>query len=145
MQRLRFLNCVNQSELFEVKSHLTQHGFSIFEVDGSTITDARAFYETARTVLPADPPFGPMVSWDGFVDSFFGGLHELKEPKVAVVWTHVEMMLRGNLRDLMDITNCINDVAVQVISPRSGISVPVTLQLFLLGEGENFPPFATLQ
>jgi hypothetical protein len=142
VQRLRFLNCFDQRDLFEIKSYLTQHGFFIFEIDGSTITDATTFYDTARKVLPSDPPFGPIVSWDGFVDSFFGGLNELKEPKVAVIWTHVEKMLLGSLRDLLDITNCLNDVAVQVISPSTGVSVPVSLVLFLVGEGENFPAFA---
>ena len=136
-----FLNCIKQRELSAVKNYLTQHGFHILELDGSTITDAKTFFEIARKVFPSDPPFGPVLNLDAFDDSFFGGLDILKQPRVAVIWTHVDKVLLGGLRDLLVITESIHDVAMQVYSPKSGISVPVTLLLFLLGEGENFSEF----
>jgi len=136
----RLLSCVNQGDRRKVTNWLEEHQFLLFILDGSNIHDIGTFFQSAAQVFPQDPPLvGSSWNGDAFVDSLFGGLDGLGQAKVAVLWTDVNNMLDHGLNDLLTIIGCFEQLAMQVVTPKSGISQPVTVLIFLFGHGPNFP------
>jgi len=135
---LRLFNFVNQQNRDDVKRWLEEANFVTFELP-LNLDSGEAFWEATRNVLPFDPSLGTFVVWDGFADSLFGGLDELRDPRVAIIWDHVEQIVTEHLEDFVQIVSTLEQVALQVSTPTSGIDVPVQLVIFLLGEGPNFP------
>jgi hypothetical protein len=139
MMNFHLFNFVRQQDLENIKGWLKENDFVTFELKDH-IDDAVTFWEASRRVLPFDPSLGTIVNWDGFADSLFGGLDNLGNPRVSIIWHHAEKIAAQHLKDLIDIACTLQDVASQVVTPRSGIRTSVNLIIFLLGEGANFRP-----
>ena len=138
LQKLRIYNFVEDSYLNELKEELRQNEYYIYELNGKDITDARSLFAEIKKTLPQDPPLSGKVNWDAFLDSIWGGLDELGKEKVAIVWTNVENMLESSLPDLVTAIELFRDLALSVSNPDTRISVPVSLTIFLVGDGNNF-------
>ncbi|MFD8207617.1 hypothetical protein ACFV2S_14670 [Streptomyces sp. NPDC059695] len=61
-------------------------GVPVFTLSTAGRTDKEAFFGAVQETLPLDPPLGPHMVWDALSDSVWGGLHELKSPRVVIVW-----------------------------------------------------------
>lgn len=64
-----------------------RQGVPVFTLSTAGRTDKDAFFGAVQVALPLDPPLGPGRVWDALSDSVAGGLHELKSPRVVIVWT----------------------------------------------------------
>jgi hypothetical protein len=138
---LRTVNCINTSCLSEVREFLRQNGFHLFELDGEQVRDAASFFHAVVRSLPLDPPLSGSVNWDAFIDSVWGGLDDLGEERVALVWIAAERMLEKGLPDLLIAVDCFQQLAASVRAPDTGISTPALMLVFLIGDGENFKQF----
>ena len=134
--RFPVLSWINISALIDLRSTLQRESYELLEIDDGNIEDADSFFQAIRDTLPLDPPLSGVVNWDAFCDSVWGGLYELGEPRVAIMWTRVERMFAHGLPDLLAVVNCFRDVAIGVNNPNYGPIIE--LHVFLLGEGDNF-------
>jgi len=132
------ITCIDVECLPKLRQMLDSEGFHVVQLDGEYISDACTFYEQATRILPLDPPIVGAVNWDAFVDSVWGGLDDLGEQKVAVVWTRAENMLRGGLQDLLEIVLSFQHLASLISTREYGIQHPVRLLVLLVGKGDNF-------
>ena len=139
--KLRVVNFVSSNSIANVRQFLNQNGFSIFELDGHNVVDAQSFFPAAIRLFPQDPPLSGRVNWDAFLDSLWGGLDNLGEKRVAFIWTHAEKMLDHGLEDLFIAAECFQQLASDVATDKYGISQPLELLVFLVGEGRNFKAF----
>src|SRR4051812_26900600 len=103
---LRSVNCLHRNSLNDLKLSLSEKGFRIFELDGENIKDAESFFFESVKLLPQDPPLSGSVNWDAFLDSLWGGLDNLGEKRVSVIWTKAERMLERGLPDILMAVEC---------------------------------------
>jgi hypothetical protein len=68
----------------ELVANLRSHGWLVYEIVGAPASRA-AFHEAIRA-LPGEPPLGPGPNWNALKDSLGGGLFELQQEQVAIVW-----------------------------------------------------------
>jgi hypothetical protein len=139
--KLRVVNFVSSKSLANVRQFLNRNGFHIFELNGQNVADAQSFFSTVISSFPQDPPLSGRVNWDAFLDSLWGGLDSLGEKRVAFIWINVEKMLDHGLADLFIAAECFQQLASDVATDKYGISQPVELFVFLVGEGGNFKIF----
>ncbi|MFB6632170.1 hypothetical protein ACFCWY_19955 [Streptomyces sp. NPDC056362] len=64
----------------------TRQGVPVFTLTTAGRTDKEAFFGAVQETLPLDPALGPHLVWDALSDSVWSGLHELKSPRVVIVW-----------------------------------------------------------
>jgi hypothetical protein len=137
--RLRRVSCVALDSLADLQSRLAGQGYRIFVLDGRDIKDTASFFANSAKVLPQDPPLGPAPNWDSWLDSVWGGLDALGAERVALLWTDVNSMLDGGLPDLLVAVECLLDLTERLSNPEMRITDSVSLRVFLLGNGRNFP------
>lgn len=135
---MRTVNCVSNRSARALNEHLTRNGFRILPFSGHRVHDSRSFFEAAREQLPLDPPLGNRPSWDGFADSFVGALPSLGAVRVAVIWTHSDLMLEHGLPDLLIASSVFESLAAWCDKAKEK---PTQLTLFFQGEGPNFRDF----
>ncbi|MFE5589199.1 hypothetical protein [Streptomyces sp. NPDC056549] len=63
-----------------------RQGVPVFTLATAGRTDHEAFSRAVREALPLDPPLASGMVWDALSDSIWGGLHELKSPRVVIIW-----------------------------------------------------------
>ncbi|MFF1779877.1 hypothetical protein [Streptomyces virginiae] len=63
-----------------------RQGVPVFTLSTAGRIDQEAFVGAVRAALPLDPPLASGTVWDAISDSVGGGLHELKSPRVVIVW-----------------------------------------------------------
>jgi hypothetical protein len=141
LKNLPTINFVRQESLEILRDSLGKKGFRVFQMDGTDVKDARSFFKKIVNVFPQDPPLSGKCNWDAFTDSLWGGLDELAQERVAFIWTRVEKMFEFGIPDLFTAIECFKDVASSVSNPEYGISKPVELYIFLVGNGQNFKLF----
>lgn len=74
------------ADIAGILDEAARQGVPVFTLSTAGLTDKEAFFEAVREALPLDPPLGPHMVWDALSDSVGGGLHELKSPRVVIVW-----------------------------------------------------------
>ena len=136
--KLRVVNWVSQSSLKSSRRFLEQNGFRVFELDGQNVRDAQSFFDESLKLFPFDPPLSGRLHWDAFQDSLWGGLADLGERHVAIVWTKAERMFESGLPDLFIVVDIIQNIASEIGTTEYGLSRPIDLVTFLVGEGDNF-------
>ncbi len=139
MDHLPLLSCISMDDAGRLKAFLRDQRFRLVELDGSSVDDAESFFKKVKSLLPLDPPISGAVNWDALSDSLWGGLDELREARVALLWLHAEKMLHHGLCDLLSAVDCLQSVA-RSFNDNAG-SNRIELLIFLLGTGPNFSPF----
>lgn len=140
VNRFSILNLVNEENINGLLIDLSKQGYKVMEIDGRDIFDSKTFFNEVKDTLPFDPPIGRMVNWDAFSDSLWEGICNLGSEKVAIVWTEVHNMLKYGLLDLIKSVQCLTDVATSLYNDTDEVE-RVSLILFLVGEGSNFPVY----
>lgn len=141
MNHFGIINCVQSADEARLRVLLQSENVRIFVLQGAHVHDAASFLRQVGLDLPREPDLEP-GNWDGFVDCLWGGLAELDSSHVAILWTDAHRMLEGGLPDLLTAISCFEQVARSLYAPESNLPSPMTLQVFLLGDGTNFPPLA---
>jgi len=135
---LELVNCINQTALKELDTALQAWGFRVFTLHGDNITDKATFLAQVEKDLPLSAGLQPH-NWDALVDCLWGGLKELADPHVAIVWTHAQRLLDSDLQDFLIAVDSLTDVGRDVYSG-VGFAHEMSLYIFVVGEGSNFRP-----
>lgn len=93
----------------------------------------------AHEDLPTAEGLAADNNWDAFVDNVWWGLSLLQDRHVSFLWTDAHLMLSGGLPDLLVAVNCFEHLSEVVANPKRDFSPGMTLNVFLIGEGNNFP------
>ena len=134
------VSCVSAEHRPALEAALRTEGYALLSLDGTEVRDKLSlFRQAARDVLSGQA--SPPSSWDGLLDSLWQALAARDETAVAILWNDAQQMLEGGLEDLLVASRGLADVARQVATTEHGFPREVTLRVFLLGAGPNFPPF----
>lgn len=139
MSHFGIINCVHKADENRLCALLRNEGAHILYLHGDNIHDAASFLRQVERELPMPPELEPH-NWDAFADCLWSGLAEIAAAHVAVLWTEADRMLHGGLPDLLTAVSCFEQTARSVGTTEYGFPHPLLFQVFLLGEGENFPP-----
>ncbi|MGH3901191.1 MAG: hypothetical protein ACRDTA_23665 [Pseudonocardiaceae bacterium] len=82
-------------------------------------------------------------NWDALADYLWNGRYDLGHEQVALVWTDADQIVHGDLQDFLDGLRVLTGVADSVRQGASGSSPPITLLIFLVGDGPEFRRLAT--
>ncbi|HEY3283900.1 MAG TPA: DnaJ domain-containing protein [Armatimonadota bacterium] len=124
--------CASHEELPRLESHLRYWLFALFRLDGSGVRNRGSFITQACQDWPSSHGRVEDHDWDRFAEALGVGLKELGETRVALLWTDVQSMLQGGLPDLLAAHSML-EVLVRELQD-------ISLVVFLLGSGSNFPP-----
>jgi hypothetical protein len=106
----------------------------IFVLHGEEVRDEKSFFARALIDLPMDPPI-ESVHYDALVDSLSAGIADVDAGNVAILWTGAQCIFQVNMNDFLRIAVTLHDVVERLFEP----DVPVSLTVFLLGKGQEFP------
>lgn len=137
--RFRIINCINRIGAGTVRYELRQHGYLIIDLDGKHVRDKKSFFVQAAKDLPQPADLIAVDNWDALSDSMWWALSELDATRVAILWNDAHLMLDGGFPDLLMAISCFEDLAKSVATTESGFPRALSLHIFLIGEGSNFP------
>jgi hypothetical protein len=134
------VSCFHQSSLTQLQQALERAGYRVLRLEGAEATDKESFLAQVERDLPMPEGLDP-GNWDAFADCLWGGLRELDDGRVAVVWTHAEVLLEHNLQTLLKAVGILTDTVRSVSTTEYGFSHDMLLRIVLIGDGPMFPPF----
>lgn len=114
------ISCINKKSITELKKHLRENGYHIYEIDGTEIINAKTFFAEIVKVLPQNPPLSGRENYDAFTDSVWEGIVDLELDKVAILWTDVNNILNGGLEDLLKIVRSLFDLEDDLLDIKNG-------------------------
>jgi Barstar (barnase inhibitor) len=120
---------VARSELTVAVEELRSSGARIFELpDG--IASAASFFDAVCAVLPMNPPLmRASESWDALSDSVWGGLGDLDESRLVIVWADSEPLARSDPDAFGIAVDILASLPADLANPEfnAGISKEVTV------------------
>ena len=119
----------------ELQEGLAAHGFKIYQLDGSHITDTSTFFQEAAQALQFPAYFGH--NWDAFLDCL-GEFADRPERRVAIVWRQADQTERRSLRVFLEAVYWFLTVARDLGTYREDGAAPTQLELFLVGRGKQY-------
>jgi hypothetical protein len=143
LDRFRFVNCVHQRERDLLKDFLGELRFQIFELDGAYIENKTTFLEAVNKQWPRTKELGG-YGWDQWNSVFGAGLEDLESERVALIWYYPEHLINGDLPSFLIAYELLWQMAQLAITEPEQFSHMRTLLIFLVGNGDNFPPFSSL-
>ena len=100
-----------RDEVRRAASWFASEGWRVFVLpDG--LRDGQGFL-SALTVggLPLDPPMSQLRVWHALLDSIRGGVQDLREVRVAIVWPESGTMRRRSPVDFDEVIHILGDIA----------------------------------
>ncbi|MET9446143.1 barstar family protein [Streptomyces cinerochromogenes] len=108
-----------------------RRGIPVFTLSTAGRTDKEAFFGAVRETLPLDPPLGTFrMVWDTLSDSLWGGLHELKSPRVVIVWPDARPVA-GAEGDFWIALEILRDVAESLAEARYTSGRPTQVSVYI--------------
>jgi hypothetical protein len=99
----------------QVAKQLRGEGWVVFVLP-SDISDKAALFEAMRTILPMDPPLVGSRSWDALSDSLWGGIDQLGEERVAIIWPKAQLKPVSDLDTALAV---LEGVALSLSDPKA--------------------------
>jgi RNAse (barnase) inhibitor barstar len=126
---------VPERSRLELQEALAAHGFEIYQLDGSRITDMSTFFQEAAQALQFPAYFGH--NWDAFIECL-GEFEDRPARRVAIVWRRADHTQRKNLGLLLEAVYWFLTVARDLGTYRADGAAPTQLELFLAGRGRQY-------
>ncbi|MFQ6850117.1 barstar family protein [Streptomyces sp. 35M1] len=127
----RGLHGVCGTDIPGILGETAHQGIPVFTLTTAGRTDKEAFFAAVRDALPPDPPLGSFrMLWDALSDSLWGGLHELKSPRVIIVWPDARPVAgaEGDFRTALSI---LRDVAASLAEARDTSERPTQVSVYV--------------
>lgn len=122
---------VGSEEMLAFENDLRNDGYQCFVIDGSQIQSGESFFRAVRATLPLDPPVMRDDHWDALADSLFGGLVLLEEVRVAIMWTHADVMRISAAMQFKEALMMLSDIKKQLASATTTAGHPKSLRLIV--------------
>ncbi|MCX3287233.1 barstar family protein [Streptomyces sp. NEAU-H22] len=133
---------VSGADIPGILDEAARQGVPVFTLSTAGRTDKEAFFGAVRRTLPLDPPLGPRMVWDALSDSVWGGLHELRSPRVVIVWPDARPVA-GAEGDFWIALSILRDVAESLAEARHTSGRPTQVSVYIAqapSAGETAPP-----
>ncbi|MYV74557.1 hypothetical protein GT352_11505 [Streptomyces sp. SID1046] len=127
----RGLHDVSGGDIPGILDEAARQGIPVFTLSTAGRTDKEAFFGAVRETLPLDPPLGTLrMVWDALSDSVWGGLHELKSPRVVIVWPDARPVA-GAEGDFWIALEILRDVAESLAEVRYTSGRPTQVSVYI--------------
>ncbi|MFI8289749.1 hypothetical protein EAO71_14775 [Streptomyces sp. ms191] len=114
-----------------IRDEAARQGAPVFTLSTAGRTDKEAFFGAVREALPLDPPLGTFgMVWEALSDSVWGGLHELKSPRVVIVWPDARPVA-GAEGDFWVALSILRDVAESLAEARYTGGRPTQVSVYV--------------
>ena len=104
------LNEIDESAAADAAKGIEDEGYRVFHLPEG-IVSRDAFFDAVRGLLPLAPPLASNYSWDALSDSLWGGLDELGDESMAIVWHGAEQLEQASSRDFEIARSILADVS----------------------------------
>ncbi|WP_306328488.1 barstar family protein [Streptomyces venezuelae] len=122
---------VSGADIPEILDEAARQGVPVFTLSTAGRTDKETFFGAVREALPLDPPLGTFrMVWDALSDSVWGGLHELKSPRVVIVWPDARPVA-GAAGDFWIALEILRDVAESLAAVRYTSRRPTQVSVYI--------------
>jgi RNAse (barnase) inhibitor barstar len=115
-----------------IRTKLRELRFALFELDGRQMSDAHSLHAELAREFGFPDYYGH--NWDAFNDSF-GDIEPSLPSPAAILWHHADVAAAGALKPYAE---CIH-MLMRASEGMSAASEPKQLDLFLFGDGKQFP------
>ncbi len=136
------VNCIESAYSQSLFSLLAHQHYHILHLDGSKVVDKASLLLQTKNDLPPVDDLNPH-NWDALADYLWNGLYDLKSNAVALVWTDAHRLAGSDLQDFLNAVRIFSDVSRQVARGEGGFPRPMTLLLFLVGDGNEYRSLAS--
>ncbi|MFC8340841.1 barstar family protein [Streptomyces rubiginosohelvolus] len=127
----RGLHELSGTDVSAIRGEAARRGIPVLTLSTAGRTDKEAFFTAVRNALPLDPPLGTFRRvWDALADSVWGGLHELKSPRVIIVWPDTRPVA-GAERDFRTALSILRDVAASLADDRDTGGRPTQVSVYV--------------
>lgn len=127
-----YVNCIAHEDAGALGDVLAERGAEVLEFDGARATDGASLQAELVTQFDLGEAF-EATSWDVFRDATFELLRATGPGPVALVWSHADALVSGDLQDLLTAAGMLD--AKAIADRRSGDR---ELTVFLLGDGPGY-------
>ena len=121
----------------QISALASEAGFDVYIISTPSGTDASAFFQSVRSVLPLDPPLLSNDNWDALIDSLGGGIAELESLGVVIIWADALNLRAVSPRDFRVAMACLERVTEHVANP-DWTDRPKQLSVFVNLESGNY-------
>ncbi|MEV8050594.1 barstar family protein [Streptomyces bacillaris] len=122
---------VSGADIPGILDEAARQGVPVFTLSTAGRTGREAFFGAVREALPLDPPLGTFrMVWDALSDSVWGGLHELKSPRVVIVWPEARPVA-GAEGDFRTALSVLRDVAASLAEARDTGGRPTQVAVYI--------------
>ncbi|MCX5395334.1 barstar family protein [Streptomyces sp. NBC_00094] len=122
---------VSGADIPGILDEAARQGVPVFTLATAGRTDKEAFFGAVREALPLDPSLGTFrMVWDALSDSVWGGLHELKSPRVVIVWPDARPVA-GAEGDFWIALSILRDVAASLAEARDTSGRPTQVSVYV--------------
>ncbi|MBI5031958.1 MAG: barstar family protein [Chloroflexi bacterium] len=112
---------------------LSEHGFSVFVIEGAEISDSKSFFRQVRKVFDFPDYFGEnWDAWDECLDDFKLSLTR----QIAIVWKDADQTFISDAKVFIQAVIDLYNMALSAGSIKN--SQPHQVELFLMGNLEGF-------
>ena len=116
----------------EVRGVLESHGFHVYTLMGSAISNESTFFSEAARGLALPGWFG--ANWDALYDTL-GDVAEALPARKAILWTDADQSIAADAQTVLSAVLAFESAAVDAAGAEEG---PRQLEVFLLGSGAGF-------
>lgn len=113
-------------------TQLKWSGWVVFRLPKG-ITSRERFFNGVRDRIPLDPPLESNRSWDALEDSMRGGLSELPDTLIAVVWPEAQIMSRADSKSYAIAADVFRSVSDSLADEKATVGKPKQLLVLQVG------------
>jgi hypothetical protein len=132
---------VHAGSMGALEQALRNREADVLRLDGTTIVDKESLLAgVAADLAPAaDAEDMRPRGWDGLNDLLWQVLAARPTDRVALIWTHADVLMERSLNDFLSGLNVFGDVSRAVRSTGNGFPRVMQFQVFVLGDAPSFP------
>ncbi|MFI0242936.1 barstar family protein [Streptomyces sp. NPDC016845] len=131
MTALENVVITSKEDVLEILSMAERAGVPVFSLHTEGRTDRESFFRAVKEVVPLDPPLRSTRSWDALADSMWEGLHELKAPRVLIVWPDAYPAEEDEDGDFRTALMVMDDVAKDLADVQLTAGTAVSLSIYV--------------
>ncbi len=131
---LEAISCVRGRDLDQLRRSISEWGMRTLELDGSGVSRGSDLWTRASETLPIPESIAPH-GWDAFKDAMFEAVTSLGSEAVALVWTHADDLVAGDLQDFLVAASILESLYVELVRGRG-----VRFHTFVSGDAPGYRP-----
>ncbi|MFP5488839.1 MAG: barstar family protein [Acidimicrobiia bacterium] len=126
------ISCVRERDRRDLDQRLVEWGVDVVELDGSNIADEETFRDAVGSQLPMPGDLTP-GNWSALTDCLHQLFIDRGAPRAALIWTHPEVLIGGDLQGFLTATNVLSGLVSTLYRVDQ-----IEMHVFLVGPGAGY-------